>query len=235
MKKFLIAAMTVAALSASAQSRFEPGTLTLQPRLGFTGSMLTNMPDLDLGLSKDLDATSIVGCFLGADLEYQFTNSVSVSAGLNWAQAGTGWEDAKINVSDEISATGASYSIKMKDIKVQTSYINLPVVVNWYVAKGLAVKAGVQFGYLTSAKTKLTVEANEVVNIKSDIDQSCKDEFNKFDLSIPIGLSYEFKKPFVIDARAIYGLTKVNKESVPGEDDSKNVVFALTFGYKFKL
>ena len=123
----------------------------------------------------------------------------------------------------------------MKDIKVQTSYINLPVVVNWYVAKGLAVKAGVQFGYLTSAKTKLTVEANEVVNIKSDIDQSCKDEFNKFDLSIPIGLSYEFKKPFVIDARAIYGLTKVNKESVPGEDDSKNVVFALTFGYKFKL
>ena len=49
------------------------------------------------------------------------------------------------------------------------------------------------------------------------------------DLSIPIGLSYEFSN-FVIDGRYNWGLTKVAKDS-----DSKNSVFQNTLGYKLPL
>ena len=62
-----------------------------------------------------------------------------------------------------------------------------------------------------------------------------KDLYKKFDFSIPVGISYQFKVPVTIDARYQIGLSKLNKESIPGVKDSKNSVFTLTVGYKFAL
>ena len=146
-----MAAVALMTATASAQSRFEPGTLTLQPRIGATGSMLTNMPDLDLGFpSGKLDATATGGGFIGADLEYQLSERFSIAAGVNYAMAGSGWKDADINVSGD--------KLKLRDMKIETGYVNVPLTVNWYVAKGLALKTGVQAGFLTNAKIKMKME-----------------------------------------------------------------------------
>ena len=88
------------------------------------------------------------------------------------------------------------------------SYLNIPVVANVYVVKNLAVKLGVQPGFCV-AKDKV--------------------EANTFDLSIPVGLSYEYNN-FVLDGRYNFGVTNVAK----GEDP-KNSVFQFTVGYKFEL
>jgi hypothetical protein len=52
---------------------------------------------------------------------------------------------------------------------------------------------------------------------------------------IPVGVSYQFKEPIVIDARYQIGLTRLNKYTADGVKDSKNSVFTLTVGYKFGL
>ena len=56
---FLMAVLVMATLSVSAQSRFDQGTLTIQPRIGGTASMLSNMPTIpvsELGYSgSDID------------------------------------------------------------------------------------------------------------------------------------------------------------------------------------
>ena len=57
-----------------------------------------------------------------------------------------------------------------------------------------------------------------------------KKNFESFDLSIPIGLSYETDN-IVIDGRYNLGVTKVNKVG----DSSKNSVIQFTLGYKFAL
>ena len=75
----------------------------------------------------------------------------------------------------------------------------------------------------------------EGYNISSDIDEDMKDNCKKFDLSIPMGVSYQFKVPVTVDLRYNLGVTKVNKESVSGEKDCKNNVVQLTVGYKFAL
>ena len=62
-------------------------------------------------------------------------------------------------------------------------------------------------------------------------DTKMTSHFNKFDLSIPIGISFEFSH-VVIDARYLLGLTKVNKE---GNKTCRNSVIMITTGYKFKL
>ena len=50
-----------------------------------------------------------------------------------------------------------------------------------------------------------------------------------------MGVSYQFKVPIVLDLRYNLGLTKVNKEDIPGVDNYKNNVVQLTVGYKFHL
>jgi hypothetical protein len=49
------------------------------------------------------------------------------------------------------------------------------------------------------------------------------------DLSIPVGLSYEYKN-VVLDGRYNFGVTKAFDTG-----DAKNSVFQITLGYKFDL
>ncbi len=98
--------------------------------------------------------------------------------------------------------------------KANLNYLSIPVLANYYVAKGFAIKAGVQPAFLLAAKQD---------------GKDFKDECKKFDLTIPVGLSYEFSN-VVIDARYNFGLTKVGKVG-----DAKNSAIELTLGYKFAL
>ena len=233
-KMFLMAVLVMATLSVSAQSRFDQGTLTIQPRIGGTASLMSNMPSIPLdefdykgNNSSDIDPKPTGGGTIGVDLEYMFTDRLGLQAGALWGQAGSGWDDVNFHVEKE--------TVKMRDLKIETDYVNVPVTLNYYIAKGLALKAGVQCSFLTRAKFKFSVSGeSEGVNSKTDYDIDIKDLFNNFDLSIPVGLSYEFKTPFVIDARYNIGISKVNKESFGGKD-SRNGVFTLSFGYKFSL
>ena len=88
------------------------------------------------------------------------------------------------------------------------SYLNIPVVANVYVVKNLAVKLGVQPGFCVGKD-------------KADI--------KTFDLSIPVGLSYEYKD-FVLDGRYNFGVTNIAKGV-----NTKNSVFQFTLGYKLPL
>jgi hypothetical protein len=107
------------------------------------------------------------------------------------------------------------------DAKVNYGYINIPILANYYVVKGLAIKAGIQPGFMVSAKAK---QGDTSVNIKDN----CK----KFDFAIPVGVSYEIAN-VVIDARYNIGLTKTMKGD--GVEKTKNSVFQFTVGYKFGL
>ena len=85
-------------------------------------------------------------------------------------------------------------------------------MVNFYVAKGFALKIGLQPGFLVSADNK--------------------DAFESFNLSMPIGLSYEFKNGITLDLRGTPGLTAVNKNS-NSDWKLRSDCSTLTIGYKF--
>ena len=225
-KLMLMVAMMVAAVSANAQ--LEQGTFSLQPKAGATISWLSNMPSLSI-TNTELDKTPTVGAILGVEAEYQLAEKFSLAAGINYAQQGCGWSDYSYQIGNN--------KAELKDAKIQLGYVNVPITANYYLFKGFAVKAGVQFGFLTSAKTKGTV-TTEYNGAKSSIDldsKDFKDECKSLDISIPVGISYEFNVPVVIDLRYNIGLTKVNKESVEGHKDFKNNVIQLTVGYKLAL
>lgn len=192
MKKIIfMAAMLLSSVATFAQH--EVGSITIQPKIGMNIADLTDVDDSDVR----------IGLAVGAEAEYQATDLFSVSAGVLYSMQGCkGSED------------GVKATIKL-------DYINIPILANVYVTKGLAVKLGIQPGFNINAKGK--AEANGV-SAEDDID-----DVKTLDFSIPVGVSYEYQN-FVLDARYNWGLTKVAKDI-----DSKNSVFQITLGYKFSL
>lgn len=202
-KLFVIAAMMVAAVAANAQ-------ITLKPMVGLT---LATITDVD-------DNSFRPGLVAGAEAEYLINDMFGVSGGLLVSMQGTNYDDVTVTINGVTSG--------WKDYSTTLTYLNIPVLANVHVAKGLAIKAGVQPGILLAAKTKQTIINN---NQESDWDESSTDGLKKLDISIPIGASYEFND-FVIDARYNFGLTKINEY---GSNSSKNSVIMVTLGYKFGL
>jgi len=159
--------------------------MVITPQVGIN---LANMTNVD-------DSKMKVGLVAGANLECPVADAFSVSAGLLYSMQGYKYDSSY-----------GSYNVNM-------DYLNIPVLAQYEVAPGLKIKAGVQPGFLMSAKAD-----------GNDFKDACK----SFDLSVPLGASYEISD-FVIDARYNLGCTKTNKY---GDESSKNSVIMLTVGYK---
>ena len=205
MKKIkMIAALMVATVSAKAQ--FEPGTFSLQPKVGQTLYEIT-----------DHDARIKTGFTAGVEAQYQLKYWFGLAAGVQYSQQGS--------------------KIKSVDPKINLGYINVPILAKFYPVKGLALGAGIQPGFMTSAKIK----DYQLLGGKSDVD--IKSQCNKFDFSIPLSIAYEAPFGLVIEARYNVGLTNVAKDAFEGGGydrydkitKNKNSVFMLTVGYKFAL
>ena len=107
-----------------------------------------------------------------------------------------------------------------------------------YVAPQFAIMAGAQVGFLCGDGKMLSEETDLEKDHKtgSTLYKESRDvestyAAKKVNVSIPVGLSYEYMN-VILDARYHIGLTKVNKTDA---GDSKNKVFTFTVGYRFGL
>jgi hypothetical protein len=221
MKKIMmIAAMMVAAVTANAQN--EVGQITLKPTVGMNIASMTK---------TEGDSKVRVGIAAGVEAEYGITESFSLSAGLLYSMQGVkGNGSFDLDFFDEyFNYVGdAEYTGKAT---VKLDYINIPILANYYVIPGLAIKAGIQPAFNVSKKVKfegdviISGNKKETVNVDKKIDDGVK----AFQFAIPVGISYEYKN-FVLDARYNIGVTKAFKYT-----DSRHSVFQITLGYKFAL
>ncbi|SET13065.1 porin family protein [Prevotella sp. kh1p2] len=199
MKKIMLMAVVLLS-SVAASAQHAVGSFTLQPKVGMN---VANLTELD-------NADSRIGLAAGAELEYQVSDIFSLSGGAIYSMQGSKYDR----------------TILKQNIKTTTKldYINVPIMANVYVVKGLAVKLGIQPGF--NVNSKQTFSGKTVIG---DVDEKAELDAKSVDFSIPVGLSYEYNN-VVLDARYNWGLTKVFDGS-----DAKNSVFQITLGYKFDL
>ena len=210
-KMMMIAVMAVACLTASAQN--EVGQFTLQPKVGMNIVNLTGANYPTVGTSTE-NSNFMVDFALGVEAEYGLAKNFSVAAGIMYSRQGCDY--------GEYTTSNSGWDKNQRKL----GYLTIPIVANFYFAKGFAIKAGIQPGFLLSAKHKV-----DGIGATKSEDTDYKDASKTFDLSIPLGLSYEYEKA-VFDLRYNLGVTKVNKE---GDNSSKNSVIQFTVGYKFAL
>ena len=145
-----------------------------------------------------------VGLAAGAEGLYMIDDMFGISAGVMYSQQGAKQE-----------------LVKGLDATLKADYINIPIMANSYLAPGLAVKIGVQPGFKVNEELKLSTDEHS--------GSAGTTALQSFDLSIPVGVSYEFSN-IVLDARYNWGVTNMYKDS---DDKAKNSVFQLTVGYRF--
>lgn len=100
---------------------------------------------------------------------------------------------------------------------VSLPYLNLPLLVKYYVTKGLSVEAGPQIGFLLSAD-------NQGVDVK--------DSFTTLDLGIGLGLGYTFNNGLNFGFRYIVGVSNINGVDA-SSDTFRNGTGQLSIGYSF--
>ena len=193
MKKLFLAVVAMM-VSATTFAQNEVGQLTIQPKVGVN---IANITDAD-------DADPRIGLAAGAEFEYGLTDNIGLSAGVLYSMQGV-----KTTIIDD-------------DCTWKLDFLNVPILANFYVAKGFAVKLGVQPGFKLSSKAKFKGSGGSK-------EVEVEDGVKSVDLSIPVGVSYQYQN-IVFDARYNWGVTKI----VDGAD-SKHSVFQITVGYKFSL
>lgn len=189
----------------------EVGSWTLTPKVGVNIARLTD-PDIYVAEDTKIEYTNKVGLVAGAELEYQLKNWFSLSGGLLYSNQGT-------KMKDNQAFRNYSYTLH---------YLNIPLTANFYIARDFAFHVGLQPGFALkkSAEGEMLDEHGNWASTSSD-----DTWFRTFDLSIPIGLSYNIG-PVQIDARYNLGLTNTTKFDAV---KIRNRVIQLTLGYRFDL
>ena len=119
MKKIMmIAAMMVAVLSANAQN--EVGQVTLQPKVGINIASMTG--------DTWADKKAKVGLVAGVEAEYGISEKFGLAFGALYSMEGCKLKTAGMD----------------KSLSVNLDYINIPILAQFYAAKGFAIKAGIQ-------------------------------------------------------------------------------------------
>ena len=197
-KLMMIAVMAVCCLTANAQkARHNAGKITIQPMIGLSNGTIRGEYKTTSGTVKYDNDDPRYGLAFGAEGECYFDNGwLSLSAGAMYMQQGC----------------------KVNSVTTKLDFINIPILANFYVAKGFALKVGLQPGFLIKAK-------------EEGVDY--KDMCNTFNLSLPVGLSYEFKNGITLDLRGVASMTNLIKNG----DNMKWYADGgmLTVGYKFEL
>lgn len=211
-RNVLVVALLAMVCSMKGQS--EVGTWSIIPRVGINSSNMSNQEislawiDVKPTPSQEKSMRKL-GLTTGVDISYQHAKKFSTTMGVFY------------------SHEGYTYT----NFGQQTfQYVDLSIVEDFYLLKGLALKTGLLLGYLFDNEWKA-----ENVN-----DSYMR--FNKWNLSLPIGISYTFHH-IVLDLRYQVGLLNMNKHK--GEEPVYLPYFHqetyhsnslwLTLGYNFVL
>ena len=202
MKRTLFAMLLgmAAPLAALAQSQ-ETGRWSVTPRVGINSSNMSGQ-DVYVDFNRLVKPKRKIGFVAGAEVEYRYMQPLSTALGV--------W----------YSGEGFRYTEIDGDAHTNLDFLNFSAVENLYVADGLAIKAGLQFGYLLNVKSVVDGHSEDIGN-----------SFKKLNLSIPVGLSYEYRS-VVLDLRYNIGLTNLCDVELLDETWRTNSLW-LTAGYRF--
>jgi hypothetical protein len=219
------------------------GVLTMSAQVNFGVKASFNASNItgieDPGEGVDFTNNYKPGFSLGVTAQYMLTQQAGIETGLYYSLLGCKSEA-------KVSALGYYYK---ETQSVNPSYLQLPISFLYKFEIGqdlyLYPSAGIYLGYGIAGKAKVEGATNlSVGELPDGFDLgTLEDDFfgkgnrgeevtNRFDFGIGLGVNLQYSK-FVIGLGYDLGLTKINKESISGEKDAKNVNFKVSLGYFF--
>ncbi|MDO5106118.1 porin family protein [Capnocytophaga sp.] len=217
MKKFLTMATVIVASIFTAQAQ----EIKFGARAGVNFSTVSDKEsayDEYSSLNAEVETGFKTGFHIGAFAEFGLSDRFFIEAGLAYSQQGATLKSVKGEVKNSRGTTTRIINRTFdNDSHLTFGLINLPVWVK-YDIEGFRPKIGMNFGYLTFAKSKIDGETySEDVN-------------KKFDFGLGIGAEYNLPMGLFFDANFNFGLTNLAQSE---GKIIKNRVIQIGVGYKF--
>ncbi len=160
---------------------------------------------------------SILGSLhAGIDARIGLSERIGVLAGLQYARKGH---------KNEIPQPNGSVASATNELH----YLNLPVLADVHLWKGLSLQGGIEVGSLLSAYTKAAGEKVDNKNLYED-----------FDFGLVAGLEYRFNEAFFIGVRHVFGVSPIQQIEFTddngtglGRADSRNQATQISAGYRY--
>lgn len=176
----------------------------------------TNAQDVRLGLKAgvnfsnvahdDYNTESVTSFHVGGVVEALFSDKIGLQPEILYSEQGF-----------VINNSNGSDTYKI-------SYINVPVLLKYYIFQGVVLEAGPEIGFLNSAKiVSETTDGKETTDIKEGLRTN--------GLSFDLGLGFQFKNGFNVGARYNWGITNVVKKGLG--QNFKNRIIQVSIGYLF--
>ena len=238
--------------NAGAQKR-EAGEWSIIPKVGVN---LFKLADDKVWLSEDgskyVNSSYKLGFEGGVDIEYMVHDRIGLTVGAMYAMQNEKYNDFHKGEKKAGSENLYEFS-KFENMRVNFGFLNVPVKCNVYLTDNFALKAGVQLGFMLSAKFKYNVvsglydklnpgniiyydadgnPAQEGSNVYLAEEIDVKDSYKHFDISIPVGFSYEYEN-VILEAQYRIGLSKLNLDGYA--DKLRSSMFSVTVGYRLGL
>ena len=179
----------------------------LGARAGFNAASIMNLPE----------ATGVKNYFLpgfqaGVMAQYMLTSQFGLESGLYFSLLG---------IKQKATVSGVSSTATYR-----SSYLQLPITALYKFDAGLGLslypQAGVYLGYGLGGEVKVGDTRYDFFD----------DETNRLDAGLTFGFNVEHSN-LVIGLGCDLGLLKLNKDSMSGTKDFKNVNIKVTVGYFF--
>lgn len=200
------------------------------------------------------------------DVQYQLTERSGISVGIGYNVQGMKLKkDNSLIVPGVISADGQDRYCKFKNMRLTLGYLTVPVMYNMHIYNGLSAGIGLQAGFCVTRKMHFEAlfdntyymksqpmhprshfrwdEPNRMTRIEIDWCAIDTRHIQKFVLSAPVNLSYEWHR-YVAELRYCIDLTETTDWTTNKKDGikswtesahSRNSVLSLTIGYRFQL
>jgi hypothetical protein len=149
-------------------------------------------------------------------MEYRFTNKFSIAPEVVFAAQG-----GKYDVERDV--LGVPFEVKETD---NVNYINVPVMLKFYVVPALSIDFGPQVGF--NVYSKNTWEA-KVADEGGKHTEDMKDFTKSVDFGLGLGLTYNITNDVFVQGRYTMGLTDVFDYDHSG----KNGNAQIAIGYRF--
>ena len=208
--------------------------------IGFCGGYVMS----NVGFTPKVTQDSHTGITFGLSMRYTcekyFNTICSIAAEVNYARIG--WKESILTTDDQpvINPTTGIAEAYQRDL----DYIQVPIFAHlaWgREQKGMQFffKAGPQFGYLISEKTKTNFSYDNRNTADRSIhtaEQYNMPVENKFDYGIAAGMGVEYSHPkvghFLLEGRYYYGLGNIygdSKRDYFAKSNHSNIVVKLTY------
>lgn len=234
--KRIVLSLLVILCASAAMAQGKKGTFSFTPQVGVALGKLSGndiyvaSTTLDLG-NKKINQRYRAGFTVGGEVSYQYMEPLAFSLGVFYTQAGTKYDNY------EEDAEKSGWAFVNHDITL--SYVSVPIMASLYVAKGLAIKAGLEVNFNTQSKEQYdsgSYTINEEDGQRdygklthTEVDQ--KNITSSTTLTLPIGVSYEYER-VVLDARYHLPLTKAMDDAYHAST-SREHLFTVSVGYRF--